>query len=101
MERRKEMKNLIKIWLPAVIIAGLGLWALYEGDLEIKGLQAQLDVIANHEHVHDHPHEHDTNHEHDLFHEHDIAHDHGTHEHPEIKAMLELMFELENKVNAE
>ena len=89
MERRKEMKNLIKIWLPAVIIAGLGLWALYEGDLEIKGLQAQLDVIANHEHVHDHPHEHD------------IAHDHGTHEHSEIRAMLELMFELENKVNAE
>ena len=95
------MKNIIKMLLPAVLVAVGLVYASYLGDLEIKGLQAQLDVIANHEHVHDHPHEHDTNHEHDLFHEHDIAHDHGTHEHSEIKAMLELMFELENKVNAE
>lgn len=87
--------------LPAVLVAVGLVYASYLGDLEIKGLQAQLNVIANHEHVHEHPHEHNTDHEHDLFHEHDIAHDHGTHEHPEIRAMLELMFELENKVNAE
>lgn len=86
--------------LPAVLVAVGLVYASYLGDLEIKGLQAQLNVIANHEHVHEHPHEHNTDHEHDLFHEHDIAHDHGTHEHPEIRAMLELMFELENKVNA-
>jgi hypothetical protein len=95
------MKNIIKMLLPAVLVAVGLVYASYLGDLEIKGLQAQLNVIANHEHVHEHPHEHNTDHEHDLFHEHDIAHDHGTHEHPEIRAMLELMFELENKVNAE
>mgnify|MGYP003628010701 CR=1 FL=1 len=94
------MKNIIKMLLPAVLVAVGLVYASYLGDLEIKGLQAQLNVIANHEHVHEHPHEHNTDHEHDLFHEHDIAHDHGTHEHPEIRAMLELMFELENKVNA-
>ena len=85
------MKNIIKMLLPAVLVAVGLVYASYLGDLEIKGLQAQLNVIANHEHVHEHPHEHNTDHEHDLFHEHDIAHDHGTHEHPEIRAMLELI----------
>jgi hypothetical protein len=94
------MKNIIKMLLPAVLVAVGLVYASYLGDLEIKGLQAQLNVIANHEHVHEHPHEHNTDHEHDLFHEHDIAHDHGTHEHPEIRSMLELLFELEDKVNA-
>ena len=94
------MKELSKIWLPAIIIAVAGLWVMYQGDLEIKGLQAQLDVIANHEHVHDHDtsHEHDTNHEHDMFHEHDISHVHDYDD--QIRAMLELLFELEDKVNA-
>ena len=68
------MKNIIKMLLPAVLVAVGLVYASYLGDLEIKGLQAQLNVIANHEHVHEHPHEHNTDHEHDLFHEHDIAH---------------------------
>ena len=78
------MKELSKIWLPAIIIAVAGLWVMYQGDLEIKGLQAQLDVIANHEH--------------DMFHEHDISHVHDYDD--QIRSMLELLFELEDKVNA-
>ena len=54
------MKNIIKMLLPAVLVAVGLVYASYLGDLEIKGLQAQLNVIANHEHVHEHPHEHDT-----------------------------------------
>ena len=104
MERRREMKQFFKIWLPVIIVAGVVLYIIdmvHPYHDEMKSMQAQISMIANHEHVHDHPHEHNTDHEHDLFHEHDIAHDHGTHEHSEIRAMLELMFELENKVNAE
>ena len=84
--------------LPAVLVAVGLVYASYLGDLEIKGLQAQLNVIANHEHVHEHPHEHNTDHEHDLFHEHDIAHVHDYDD--QIRSMLELLFELEDKVNA-
>ena len=100
------MKNIIKMLLPAVLVAVGLVYASYLGDLEIKGLQAQLNVIANHEHVHEHDtshkhdttHVHDTNHEHDLFHEHDIAHEHTYDD--QIRSMLELLFELEDKVNA-
>ena len=72
------MKNIIKMLLPAVLVAVGLVYTSYLENETNNGLQRQLDVIANHEHVHDH----------------------GTHEHPEIRAMLELMFELENKVNA-
>ena len=71
--------------LPAVLVAVGLVYISYLENETNNGLQRQLDVIANHEHVH----EHDTSHKHDT-----------THEHPEIRAMLELMFELENKVNA-
>lgn len=71
--------------LPAVLVAVGLVYTSYLENETNNGLQRQLDVIANHEHVH----EHDTSHKHDT-----------THEHPEIRAMLELMFELENKVNA-
>lgn len=84
--------------LPAVLVAVGLVYISYLGDLEIKGLQAQLNVIANHEHVHEHPHEHNTDHEHDLFHEHDISHVHDYDD--QIRSMLELLFELEDKVNA-
>ena len=47
------MKNIIKMLLPAVLVAVGLVYASYLGDLEIKGLQAQLNVIANHEHVHE------------------------------------------------
>tara|TARA_B110000240_G_C13221543_1_gene334862 strand:- start:61 stop:303 length:243 start_codon:yes stop_codon:yes gene_type:complete len=79
------MKNIIKMLLPAVLVAVGLVYTSYLENETNNGLQRQLDVIANHEHVH----EHDTSHKHDT-----------THEHPEIRAMLELMFELENKVNA-
>jgi len=92
------MKNIIKMLLPAVLVAVGLVYTSYLGDLEIKGLQAQLNVIANHEHVHEHPHEHNTDHEHDLFHEHDISHVHDYDD--QIRSMLELLFELEDKVNA-
>ena len=78
------MKNIIKMLLPAVLVAVGLVYASYLGDLEIKGLQAQLNVIANHEH--------------DLFHEHDITHVHDYDD--QIRSMLELLFELEDKVNA-
>ena len=79
------MKNIIKMLLPAVLVAVGLVYISYLENETNNGLQRKLDVIANHEHVH----EHDTSHKHDT-----------THEHPEIRAMLELMFELENKVNA-
>ena len=85
------MKNIIKMLLPAVLFAVGLVYTSYLENETNNGLQRQLDVIANHEHVHDH----DTSHTHDTTHEHDTVH-----EHPEIRAMLELMFELENKVNA-
>ena len=100
------MKNIIKMLLPVVLVAVGLVYVSYLENETNNGLQRQLDVIANHEHVHDHDtshthdttHEHDTVHEHDMFHEHDIAHEH-TYDN-QIRAMLELMFELENKVNA-
>ena len=94
------MKNIIKMLLPAVLVAVGLVYISYLENETNNGLQRQLDVIANHEHVHVHytTHEHDTNHEHDLFHEHDIAHVHDYDD--QIRSMLELLFELEDKVNA-
>ena len=100
------MKNIIKMLLPVVLVAVGLVYVSYLENETNNGLQAQLNVIANHEHVHEHDtshkhdttHEHDTNHEHDLFHEHDIAHVHGYDD--QIRSMLELLFELEDKVNA-
>ena len=80
--------------LPAVLVAVGLVYISYLENETNNGLQRQLDVIANHEHVH----EHDTSHKHDTTHEHDIAHEH-TYDN-QIRAMLELLFELENKVNA-
>ena len=71
--------------LPVVLVAVGLVYVSYLENETNNGLQRQLDVIANHEHVHDH----DTSHTHDtthmirltnmtMFHEHDIAHDHGT-----------------------
>jgi ABC-type nickel/cobalt efflux system permease component RcnA len=94
------MKNIIKMLLPVVLVAVGLVYVSYLENETNNGLQRQLDVIANHEHVHDHDtsHTHDTTHEHDTVHEHDTAHEH-TYDN-QIRAMLELMFELENKVNA-
>ena len=94
------MKNIIKMLLPAVLVAVGLVYISYLENETNNGLQRQLDVIANHEHVHEHDtsHKHDTTHEHDLFHEHDIAHEHTYDD--QIRSMLELLFELEDKVNA-
>ena len=74
----------------------MGLLVAYDVGQDLEGLQAQVNAIANHEHVH----EHDTSHDHDTSHSHDEFSVILEHEHSEIRAMLELMFELEEKVNA-
>ena len=95
------MKEIIKIWGAAVLVAVVGLLVAYNVGQDLEGLQAQMDAVANHEHVH----EHDTSHDHDMSHSHDTSHSHDEfsvileHEHSEIRAMLDLMFELEKKVN--
>ncbi len=90
------MKEIIKIWGAAVLVAVVGLLVAYDVGQDLEGLQAQVNAIANHEHVH----EHDTSHDHDTSHSHDEFSVILEHEHSEIRAMLELMFELEEKVNA-
>lgn len=90
------MKELFKIWGAAVLVAVVGLLVAYDVGQDLEGLQAQVNAVANHEHVH----EHDTSHDHDTSHSHDEFSVILEHEHSEIRAMLELMFELEEKVNA-
>ena len=100
------MKNVIITFIAVLFVAVFGatLYLENENNNRIKSAIAAA-VDHSHDTSHGHSletHSHDTTHEHDTSHKHDTSHEHDLdHEHSEIRAMLELMMELENKVNAE
>ena len=104
MERRIKMKNVIITLIAVLFVAVFGV-TLYLENENNNRLEADIAAAVDHSHDTSHAHSleahsHDTTHEHELeLHSHDNAHEHDYDN--QIRAMLELMFELENKVNAE